>query len=86
MKITVKPQLSFHCQLSLSEIQSRALEALSGYSDDAFINMFYTTLGKHYLEPYEDGLRDFLKACRDQLRPQLQTIDEAKAVLRKNNL
>ena len=34
---------------------------MAGYGDEAFIEVFYAKLGKHYLSPHVDGLRALFK-------------------------
>ena len=58
-------------------------EALAGYGDDAFIEMFYKTLGKTYLQPHEKHLREFLKSIRSIATPILSRTDAARKAFNK---
>lgn len=80
-KITTKSTLDINITFSINESEARALEALSGYGDDAFIKQFYDYLGENYLKPHEQGLREFLKTIRTVLTPELGRIDEARKFL-----
>jgi hypothetical protein len=51
-------------ELTISEEELRALDALAGYGADEFIKAFYKVMGEHYLRPYERGLRTFLNSVR----------------------
>lgn len=68
--------------LIISESEARALDALAGYGDDAFIKQFYEHLGKHYMEPHEKGLRLFLKTIREGsgIGSVLSRMDDARQV------
>lgn len=65
----------------LDEDEARALDALAGYGDDAFIGHFYEKLGRYYLEPYEKGLRSFLVSVRQNMPSRLREIDKARQSL-----
>ena len=56
-KIHQVPTIKLEVTLKLDEGEARALEALMGYGVDIFLKVFYEHIGKHYLSPYEDGLR-----------------------------
>lgn len=70
-------------KFTVSEGELRALEALAGYGDDAFIEMFYKTLGKTYLQPHEKHLREFLKSIRSIATPILSRTDSARKAFNK---
>lgn len=63
-KITKQATVTVEATFTVNEQELRALNALAGYGDDAFIKMFYKELGKSYMEPYEAGLREFLQTVR----------------------
>lgn len=63
--ITQKPKVTVEATFTVNEQELRALSALAGYGDDAFIKMFYDSLGKTYMQPHEAGLREFLKSIRN---------------------
>lgn len=64
----------------VSEAELRALDALVGYGDDAFIAVFYEKLGKAYMQPHEDGLRELFKSMRAITPGILQRIDDARKI------
>jgi hypothetical protein len=57
-------QISARLTLTIDEEELLALDAIAGYGTDAFIKAFYTTMGQHYLQPHERGLRTFLESVR----------------------
>ena len=82
-KITELPTVTVEAKFTVTEGELRALEALAGYGDDAFIEMFYKTLGKTYLQPHEKYLREFLKSIRSIATPILSRTDAARKAFNK---
>lgn len=77
MKLTAKVNVNFTFTLVLTEGEIRALDALVGYGFDPFVKVFYDKLGKHYMEPYENDLKNlFLKV--EETRKHLTVIDAYK--------
>lgn len=74
----------FKVTLTVTEIQARALDALVVYGDDAFINNFYEFLGKHYMQPHEQGLRSLFKEIRSEMPTTLARFDEARKVFQES--
>jgi hypothetical protein len=73
--------ITYTCTLVLSESEMRALDALAGYGDDAFLKAFYKDLGTHYLKPHEAGLRSLFAAIRHDGHLQLADIDLSRTVI-----
>ena len=65
--MNISPNVKINCKIvfEINEEEARALEALSGYGEDAFIEAFYEKLGKHYMLSHEAALRSFLKGIRE---------------------
>ena len=78
-------KVSFEVSFILSESEARALDALIGYSENDFLNVFYEKLGRAYLEPHEAGFRTLVSGVRDIIKPQLATIDNARKLIDKMN-
>ena len=76
------PQITWSTTLTLTEDESRALDAVTGYSTSAFLDVLYEKMGRAYLQPYARGWETFVEAVRSQVVPQLHQIDEARRVLR----
>lgn len=51
-------------QLTITEDELKALDALFGYGVDSFLETFYTKMGRAYLQPHEAGLRSLVKTLR----------------------
>lgn len=82
-KITELPVVSVTATFTVSEGELRALDALAGYGDDAFIETFYEKLGKTYLQPHELHLREFLKSIRSMAGPILSRVSAARKAFDK---
>jgi hypothetical protein len=77
-KIYQAPKVDMALTFVVNESEARALDALAGYGDDAFIKAFYDTLGKAYMVEHEAGLRTFLKDVRGFLPGALERLDKAR--------
>lgn len=82
-KITQQPEVKVEATFTVNEQELRALSALAGYGDDAFIKMFYDKLGTSYLKRHEDGLREFLKSIRDIADGIIYRTDNARKEFNK---
>lgn len=80
--IVAKPTIELRVTFALSESEARALDALVGYGDDAFIKVFYEHLGKAYMENHEVGLRSLFKSTREVLPGILSMTDNARKAFR----
>lgn len=80
-KITQKAKLDLLLAFEINESEARALDALAGYGDDAFIEVFYAKLGSAYMEKHEQGLRQFLQSIRKFVPMALGRIDRARKAL-----
>lgn len=60
----IKPiaTITLNVELTLTESEAAALNALTEYGIAPFLKVFYEKLGKAALEPHENGIRDlFIK-------------------------
>lgn len=79
-KLTENPTVGITVTFVCDEEELRALDALAGYGDDAFIKAFYERLGKAYMERHEQGLRRFLSTIREFSPSILSRTNNARAV------
>lgn len=80
-KVTQQPNVELSLTFTINEGEARALDALAGYGDDAFIKVFYDNydkLGQAYMRDHEKSLREFLTTCREFLPPALSRLDNAR--------
>lgn len=82
-KIVELPLVTVTAKFTVTEGELRALDALAGYGDTAFIKMFYDKLGKSYMQPYEKDLREFLQTVRELAGPIIKRADAARAAFNK---
>lgn len=80
-KASVNPIITVVVRFEINEQEARALDALAGYGDDAFIEAFYEKLGKVYMQKHEAGLREFLKSIRTVVGPAISKVDTARKEL-----
>lgn len=64
--------------LVLDEAEARALEALAGYGDEKFLEVFYKHLGEAYLRPHQAGLFSLFSAARGEVGQVLNAIDKRR--------
>lgn len=76
VKTNVKVEIT--ATMTLTEGHLRALDALIGYGDDAFLRAFYVKLGKHYMQPFERDLRDLFAHLRGEVPGSLRAVVKAR--------
>lgn len=72
MIATIQPTLDVKVTLQLSESEAAALHAITVYGAKEFLDAFYKTLGRHYLEPHAG-----------QIAPLFEKLGQLDAVLEK---
>jgi hypothetical protein len=84
-KILVKSLASveLNINLALTEIEARALEAITTYGTDSFLKVFYEKMGRHYLEPHEKGVRSLFTTIQQELPAHLNRVTETREILTK---
>lgn len=75
--LTEKPKIELTVNLTINESEARTLDVLVGYDFDAFLKAFYT-LGKHYMQPNEAGLKSFFTTVRQIMPGILERTDKAR--------
>ena len=82
-KVEIKTSVSIETTVVLTEIEVRALDALVGYGIDSFLANFYKNMGKHYMKPNEEGIRQVFKTVEEKIRPHLARINRIRKELDK---
>lgn len=77
-RLTQLPVVEVGATIRLTEPELRALEALVGYGDEAFLKVFYEKLGRAYMQPHEAGLKSLFAVIRADLNPILARAKAAK--------
>lgn len=83
MKLQAIPTVGMQIKVTLTENEARALDALAGYGDEAFLEHFYK-MGTHYLKPHEDGIKTLFAGIREILPQHLHAAEEARRVFADN--
>jgi len=78
MGTVIETTVGITATLTLNEGQLRALDALAGYGDEAFLKAFYVKLGKHYMQPFEGDLRELFSLVRKEVPGALAAIDDVR--------
>lgn len=81
IKAQASMSIDYSIQFTLTYEEAKALDALAGYEYKAFLETFYTKMGKHYLEPYEKGLRSLFERIKKDLRYETEAIDQSKKAI-----
>lgn len=74
----ITTHLEFTTTITLTEGQIRALDAMVGYGDDAFMKAFYIKLGRHYMQPFEKDLRELFDNIRENVIPAKREVDDMR--------
>jgi hypothetical protein len=76
--------MDFGVIIKLSEKEARALEAITLYGTQPFLDTFYKHLGKAYLGEHEDGLRLLFETIKTELPFHLDKFDTIREIWAKN--
>jgi hypothetical protein len=66
--------------LELTEEEAIALNEMTKYGIDSFLKGYYKFLGKHYMQPFEGGMRSLFKTIDSELPPHLKRIADAREI------
>ena len=79
----IRPTARVTCEATfvLNEIECRALDALIGYGIEPFLKVFYEKMGRTYMEPHEQGLRDLFAKFGKAVHPALEDVQAARQLL-----
>lgn len=82
--IKSQSQFDIVINLTLTEVEARALRELTVFGTDAFLKVFYEKLGKTTLERHEKGLRSLFETIKSELPRHLNKADEVRKLLKGN--
>lgn len=71
-------EVHFKTKITISECAGRALDALVGYGDDAFLKHFKEKLGESYIRDHEEGLKEFFAQVRAEVLPRIHLVEELR--------
>ena len=78
-KIEGRAQLQATITLALSESEASALDAITAYGADSFLEFFYKNLGESCLKPHEAGLRSLFASMHEVRRILLKATEARQA-------
>jgi hypothetical protein len=78
MTVEVHTDVQITATIRFTEGQLRALDAMVGYGDEAFLRAFYIKLGKHYMKPFERDLRDLFAQIRRTVPKAIREVEHAR--------
>src|SRR3546814_8833014 len=78
--------VAFSTTLTLNEVEIQALEAITCYGVDSFLEVFKKNLGTAYIRDHEEGVRSLFKAIGRDVLPAHRAIVQARADLREGTM
>lgn len=81
-KIKSTSQFDVQVILKLTEKEARALQAITLYGTKSFLEFFYKSLGKTYLEPNQSGLESLFETIKTELPKHLKKADDTRDIWR----
>lgn len=81
MGIKSSSKIVTEIQLSLTEGEAHALQALACYGHKVFLKFFYEHLGTHYLKPHEKDLISLFDTIKSELPQHLDKVKECREMI-----
>lgn len=81
IKSKANAHLEFSITFTLTQGEASALEAIAGYGVEPFLEVFYTQMGKAYLQPHESEMRNLFKSIKDNLPHEISKINAARKAI-----
>jgi hypothetical protein len=81
IKATANCKVDFSITFTLTKGEAMALEAIAGYGSDEFLKVFYEKLGKAYLQPNENAMRNLFHRIRTELPAEIEKISKAQTLI-----
>lgn len=84
-QVTAKCNISLTSKITLELTidEARALETITKYGVDSFLQGYYKQLGKSYLQPHEEGVRSLFKTIKESLPYAIKDIDDMYSSINK---
>jgi hypothetical protein len=80
MDAKVTTVVEFKVEVTLTEGEVRALDAIAGYGADAFLKVFHKHLGSAYIRPFDNDFKELCEKIKT-LRPAIKAIRDAREKL-----
>jgi len=82
MSVEITTSVAIKATISFSEGELRALDALTGYGIEPFLDVFYGKLGKAYMQPYEKNLRELFIKINQTVPEAIKRVEAAREKLK----
>ena len=79
-KIKSSSKFEITIGLQLTEMEARALDAITLYGTEEFLKCFYQNLGKAYLQPHEEGIKSLFETIKNELPKHLKKVDKTRDI------
>jgi hypothetical protein len=79
-----KATMDLKVKLVLTEQEARALYAITVYGPEPFLKWYYERLGRHYMSPYESGIKSLFTTVRNELPQHFSRFDKIKKYIKEN--
>ena len=80
MEIKSTSKIDVQITLQLTEVEARALQAITVYGTKEFLKCFYTHLGRNYLEPHEEGVVALFETIKTELPFHINKVNDVRDV------
>jgi hypothetical protein len=82
-KIASTSKVEINITLTLTEVEARALQAMTVYGHEPFLKGFYNKLGRSYMQPHEKGVITLFETIKKEIPKHLAKADEAREAFLK---
>ncbi len=79
-KVKASSTVELSVTLVLTEDEAVALNEMTKYGIRPFLEGYYKHLGKHYMQPHEQGMRSLFRTIDSELPPHLKRIADAREI------
>lgn len=81
IKSKAKATVEFTINFTLTKGEAKALDAIVGYGVEPFLKIFYEHLGKAYLQPHENEMRNLFERVKQDLPREVHKIETAQKAI-----
>ena len=71
-------EVEMNIKLFITKDEAKALHGIVGYGSDAFLEVFYTKLGKSYLQDHEPAMRTLFQKLFNELPTEISKVEKAE--------
>lgn len=79
-----KVDVSFSINFNLTIGEAKALDAIVGYGVEPFLEVFYRSMGRAYLQPHESEMKKLFERVKAELPKEIRKIDTAESAIKES--